>query len=59
MSELDEATLAIVKGELRSYMEIFHLTHVERLLICDAWEYSISQANMPDWIKNDGVEDDY
>ena len=58
MSELDEETLNILKKELTNYMEVFRLTRSECLLIQDAWAYAISQANIPDWIKNNGVEDE-
>ena len=49
MSNLDEDTLLQLKNELEEYMQRFNLTRAECLLIRDAWEYSISQAEMPDF----------
>ena len=49
MSNLDEDTLLQLKNELEEYMQRFNLTRAECLLIQDAWGYSISQAEMPDF----------
>ena len=51
MSNLDENTILQLKEGLTSYMERFNLTQSECLLLRDAWEYSISQADIPNFIR--------
>lgn len=57
MGELDKETLYELRNGLSKYFNVFKLTRAEQLLIQDAWMYSIGQAEMPNEIKNDGVEE--